>query len=364
MRMRGVHDGDIEVYKLGIEVYTKGVEGVHTCASCGFSQALCENEGAEISEAEATLFALGIRADTGALSFASTDPRDGDALVWLMRNGASQTAISEFGQARLSDPQRDILTSALSSIVPQQHHGLKIGTVYTHTGRGFVTGMASVAGELMELANFDVVLMGVVHQNTKRKEFLSLIGRCSTRALTVDLNRVMKAYGGGGHQMAAAASVALQDGEDARDVLDAVVESVKAQVPEQVCASDVMSKSVAVVSPEDTMEHALLLMQRIQRKGLPVADGKGKLMGMLKYRDVVKAAQTNKEHQLVKAWMRRQVPTVSPDMPFNELEEFLIERSIGRVPVVDEQNRLLGLITRTDVLRQHNLYNEINRRVS
>ena len=91
-----------------------------------------------LSEAEATLFALGIRADSnrdgllqppipdtrtthappasiravcpdgyaplrtaGALAYTSTDPRDGDALVWLMRSGASQNAISEFGQVRL-----------------------------------------------------------------------------------------------------------------------------------------------------------------------------------------------------------------------------------------------------------------------
>ena len=309
-----------------------------------------------LSEAEATLFALGIRADTGALAYTSTDPRDGDALVWLMRSGASQNAISEFGQARLSDPQREILTNALSSIAPEEHNGLKIGTVYTHTGRGFVTGMASVAGELMELANYDVVLLGVVHQNAKHKQFLSLIGRCGTRALTVDLNVVMKAYGGGGHPCAAAASVAVDDEKSAMAILAELVAAVKAQVPEQVCASDIMSHDIAYLGPEDTMEGAYNLMQRIQRKGVPVADSAGRLMGTLKFRDVVKAAQTGKAQQLVNAWMRREVPTVTPDMPFTELEEFLIERSIGRVPVVDDSGRLLGLITRTDVLRQHNLY--------
>lgn len=154
---------------------------------------------------------------------------------------------------------------------------------------------------------------------------------------------------------------------------------------EQVCAADVMSKGIATVGPEDTMHHAFNMMKRIQRKGIPVVDTDGSLMGMLKFRDVAKAGKTGKSQQLVKAWMRRQVghsflilrgpralsrclllqvPTVSPGMPFNELEEFLIERSIGRVPVVDEQGRMLGLITRTDVLRQHNLYNEINRRVN
>mmetsp|Transcript_11499 Transcript_11499/g.29666 ORF Transcript_11499/g.29666 Transcript_11499/m.29666 type:complete len:217 (+) Transcript_11499:2-652(+) len=216
----------------------------------------------------------------------------------------------------------------------------------------------------MELASYDVVVLGVVHENAKRKQFLSLIGRCSTRALTVDLNSVMKRYGGGGHPMAAAASMALADERQAMQALDDVIAAIKEQVPEQVRASDIMSKSVASVQPEDTMEHAYNLMQRIQRKGVPVTDADGALMGTLKFRDVVKAAQTGKAQQLVKAWMRRQVPTVSPEMPFDELEEFLIERSIGRVPVVDEQGRLLGLITRTDVLRQHNLYREINRRVS
>ena len=35
----------------------------------------------------------------------------------------------------------------------------------------------------------------------------------------------------------------------------------------------------------------------------------------------------------------------------------------GRLPVVDEEGKLLGLVTRTDVLRQHKLYDGLNRRV-
>eukprot|EP00966_Prymnesium_polylepis_P116572 2694141-Prymnesium_polylepis.1 len=76
-----------------------------------------------------------------------------------------------------------------------------------------------------------------------------------------------------------------------------------------------MSKSVASVQPEDTMEHAYNLMQRIQRKGVPVTDADGALMGTLKFRDVVKAAQTGKAQQLVKAWMRRQARGASLHAP-------------------------------------------------
>ena len=159
-----------------------------------------------LSEAEATLFALGIRADTGALSYAQTTPRDGEALVWLMRHGSSQSAIAEFGHARLSAVQRDILGEALHKTARLRHEGQSIGTVqlYTYcgatycghayssstywgstyygsaycghtcgaqvqlyTGRGFVTGMAAVAEELIALMSLDVILLCVVHQNAK-----------------------------------------------------------------------------------------------------------------------------------------------------------------------------------------------------
>jgi tRNA nucleotidyltransferase (CCA-adding enzyme) len=69
--------------------------------------------GVQLRDAEATLFALGIRADTGCLTYEHTTVRDAKALVWLMEQGASQQAIAEFGVARMSPHQRTVLTSAL-----------------------------------------------------------------------------------------------------------------------------------------------------------------------------------------------------------------------------------------------------------
>ena len=39
-----------------------------------------------------------------------------------------------------------------------------------------------------------------------------------------------------------------------------------------------------------------------------------------------------------------------------ELEELLVDKGVGRLPVVDDEGALLGMVTRTDVLRQRNLY--------
>jgi len=117
-----------------------------------------------------------------------------------------------------------------------------------------------------------------------------------------------------------------------------------------------MTSEVFSCSPDDTMEDARGLMLRVQRKAAPVVDESGKFLGMLKYRDVMKAAQASKGGQRVKSWVRRDTLTVPTQTPLHELEAILIEQSAGRLPVVADDGTLVGLVTRTDVLRQRNLY--------
>ena len=66
----------------------------------------------QLSQAEATLLALGIHADTGSLCFDSTTVRDAAALAWLLGQGASQAAIAEHAQSSLSREQQGVLTQA------------------------------------------------------------------------------------------------------------------------------------------------------------------------------------------------------------------------------------------------------------
>ena len=114
--------------------------------------------------------------------------------------------------------QRELLSEAMQRMGLQQHEGLKLGSVLLDTGRGFVTGMASVCEELIQLLGCDVIMLGVVHTNAKAQPFLSLIGRGSARAerSSVDLNKVLARWQGGGHPAAAAASIKLR-GPDAVD---------------------------------------------------------------------------------------------------------------------------------------------------
>ena len=178
------------------------------------------------------------------------------------------------------------------------------------------------------------------------------------------------------------------------------LQQVIAQLPAQKTATELMTKTVYCVAPDDSMEEARLKMLRVNKKSTPVVDADGKFEGTLKYNAVVKAAKAGKGAQMVKAWMRREGVTVAPDTPFDDLERVMESevcsldscshvlpcthgllaaycllpttccllraacyllptcrvQGAGRLPVVSGDGKLLGLVTRTDVLRERKLY--------
>jgi tRNA nucleotidyltransferase (CCA-adding enzyme) len=87
-----------------------------------------KDAGLELTEAEATLLALGIHADTGSLCYDSTTVRDANALAWVMSQGASQAAIAEHAHSTLSQEQQGVLTNALINTNSTVVHGVTVST--------------------------------------------------------------------------------------------------------------------------------------------------------------------------------------------------------------------------------------------
>mmetsp|Transcript_26723 Transcript_26723/g.39580 ORF Transcript_26723/g.39580 Transcript_26723/m.39580 type:complete len:891 (-) Transcript_26723:321-2993(-) len=119
--------------------------------------------GFELTEAEATLLALGIHSDTGSLCFDSTTVRDAEALAWVMSQGASQAAIAEHAHSTLSREQQGVLTNALINTNSTVVHGVTVSTVLL-SADGFINGLAAVTQDAMELSSSDVYILSVVYE--------------------------------------------------------------------------------------------------------------------------------------------------------------------------------------------------------
>ena len=116
-----------------------------------------------LTEAEATLLALGIHDDTGSLCYDSTTPRDAKALAWVMEQGASQTAIAEHSQQSLSQEQQGVLTQALVNANSTIVHGVTVSSVLLQAD-GFINGLAAVTQDALELSSSDIFLLGIVYE--------------------------------------------------------------------------------------------------------------------------------------------------------------------------------------------------------
>jgi acetoin utilization protein AcuB len=123
---------------------------------------------------------------------------------------------------------------------------------------------------------------------------------------------------------------------------------------------DVMTKSPLSVTPQETVGQADELMTENKIRQLPVVND-GALVGIVTDRDIrsflsgsLLSTLEEREKALnvkVRDVMTTEPLTVAPDDELQEAVELLIEEKIGGIPVVDETEGLVGIVTYVDVLR-------------
>jgi IMP dehydrogenase len=104
------------------------------------------------------------------------------------------------------------------------------------------------------------------------------------------------------------------------------------------------------VSPEDTVKHALNLMAQYKISGLPVVDKEGKVVGIITNRDLRYVSPTNYDKP-VKLFMtpKEKLITAHPGITLEEAKSIFAKYKIEKLPIVDEEGKLRGLITIKDL---------------
>jgi len=305
-----------------------------------------QTQGVDLTPAEATVMALGIHVDTGSLTYDHATVRDGTALTWLMAQGAKPQVIREYLEPGLSPVLQELLTLALDQMQTETVQGLQLSRVLVQTP-DYTPGLSHLATHLMALTESDGLLLANSYRTDSGDEGrLTLIGR--SRIDQVDLNDLLKPLGGGGHPRAAAATIKTTDPAAA---LSQVYENLKRQIPAATTARELMSSPVRTIRPDTTVDQAQRILLRYGHSGLSVVDAEDRLVGIISRRDLDIALHHGFSHAPVKGYMTTAVKTITPQTPLPEIEQLMVTYDIGRLPVVD-QGQLVGIVTRTDVLRQ------------
>ena len=121
-----------------------------------------------------------------------------------------------------------------------------------------------------------------------------------------------------------------------------------------------MTKSVITIDASDSIEKAITALRDYSHRMLPVID-KDKLVGVITDRDIKAASGLNcteKGHlgtnfieQKVKNIMIANPIHIFPEFTVEEAAETLLVRQISGMPVINNENKVIGIITQSDLFR-------------
>ncbi|MEM9770738.1 MAG: CBS domain-containing protein [Cyanobacteria bacterium P01_D01_bin.73] len=356
-QLEGVEVYDHHMEATGdIPATVRHVEAVGSCTTLAveaLQRGMAQDETQSpitLSVADATVMALGIHVDTGSLTFAGTTARDGAALAWLLERGANLALIRAYANPSLSPDLQDLFIEALERVTVEREGNRAIASVALTTD-GYVAGLSSLVGRLMDTLGCKALFLAAVYRQRsksgKDSERVAIIGRSRIRG--TNLSPLFESLGGGGHSQAASATV---HGGDAQIVLEKLVAQLKDQIPPTLTANTVMSSPVRTILPETAIAEAQRILLRYGHSGICVVDAAGKLAGIVSRRDLDLALHHGLSHAPVKGYMSTRLHTIAPDTPLAEIERLMVTFDIGRLPVLDGKDGLLGIVTRTDMLRQ------------
>ncbi|QGG49399.1 CBS domain-containing protein [Heliorestis convoluta] len=292
----------------------------------------------KLTSFDATLLALGIYEDTGSLMFSTTTARDAAAIAYLLQQGANLAVVSEFIDRPLSVEQRMLFHMIMKNAEVHMIQGLKI-VITQATVKEYIEGLSLLVYKLSENESPDVIFAVV-----KMDDRVVVVGR--SRIEHVKVNKLLLPLGGGGHGAAAAATI---KGAIPEEIVPILLERLYETIEPQKGAREIMSSPVKSVTSNTTIEEAGKVLLRYGHTGMPIVDG-DKLVGVISRRDLDKAFFHGLRHAPVKGFMSRNVITIGPESSIREIQRLMIEQDIGRLPVL-EKGKLIGIVSRTDVLR-------------
>ena len=117
--------------------------------------------------------------------------------------------------------------------------------------------------------------------------------------------------------------------------------------------SEVMSREVATVGPDQTAREAAGFMLNAEAGSIPVIDG-DRLIGMITDRDIAVrgVAKGHGPETLVRELMTNDVVSVRLDEDCEEVASKMSEEQVRRMPVVDGEDRLVGIVSLGDLARE------------
>jgi tRNA nucleotidyltransferase (CCA-adding enzyme) len=321
------------------DIFGAQVEGGAFGANTSLLGQMAIQKGIVLGPEEATVALTAIYADTGRLIYENVTKADYEVCAWLLDMGASLKLVKEFLETVVEDRQVEVLNQLRPELHPVQGHIILLSFLELEEN---VAGLAAVVEKIMAVQNPDAYF--AVFSIIKDKTVL-LIARSQKKQINLDA--LLSAYGGGGHQLAASAKIPSLNG---REFYEAFRSSLESTLEPAARARDIMTKNVYTIHENTSLMDASMFLERLDLTAVPVVDKEGIVSGLISLRDIMKGRSHGKMQAPVKAYMSKPVISASGKVTIREIERIFYKNKISHLPIL-EDGRLLGIVSRWDYLQ-------------
>jgi len=297
-------------------------------------------EDITITPEDATIALAGVYADTGSFTFDSTTSDDLNAASWLISQGAKLGIVRKLLKPMKEESQIDLFHNVMNKLEVKKILGHYILLSYIEIPK-HEPGIGAVVEKIMDVENPDAffLIVGIVKGNQTL-----IIGRSQKES--INISRLLKTYGGGGHTMAGSAKVKELY---SLSFLDEFVWYLRCSLIPSISAGSLMTDNVFTINENATLMDASIYLEQIEHTGCPVVNRNSELVGVITLRDISKGRMSDLMMSPVKSYMARKVETFTIDSSVRDIEKTFFSKNIGHIPVV-KNKKVVGIVTRQDFL--------------
>lgn len=123
----------------------------------------------------------------------------------------------------------------------------------------------------------------------------------------------------------------------------------------ELTASELMEDAVKTLSANTSIDQAIEILLKNKLTGAPVVDDQNRLVGFLSEKDCLKVVMTQAFEMLpesnVSDYMSTDVVSLAPNATVFDVVDRFLKCAYRRLPVIDEDHKLLGVVSRTSVVQ-------------
>ena len=115
--------------------------------------------------------------------------------------------------------------------------------------------------------------------------------------------------------------------------------------------SEVMTSNLISFTPDNSMQEVLDVFRQKRISGSPILSPDGELIGIISMEDLIRCLIDHDLKSSIEKYMTSKLVTILPTDPVIEASKRFVSTNFGRLPVVDKDQKLVGMITKGDINR-------------